>query len=731
MSGGGAANWRSLGAVLLALGVVTGAAYAQQAGTEAADAARLQEIRRAFWALAKDMSEPEAPPEATIQAAAEDARARLVPALCREFLLDFPDSAHGVRVRWLLGRAWALARGDATRAADALEGAIGAYLNQQGPGETSLVAELTSRDIVTPRAEGDWRSTTQDIDGDGRSEVVMTYTFAGHRAQLGGFCSLFHREQDRWAVDRLFGPSPALASSMADAPMAPQAHQVRDLNDDGRQEVLLQCRSVDQQGGLLLVFGFQAGRARRLLSANCPEGKYEFGRRVSGWRQVIIVRRFGTPEDAPESFRRAERHYFAFDGRRYAFVRTRRDAATYLYEQFWAGREAYDAGSFERAAGLLDRAAADDALKTRPRAGRPGAPSRPDRYASPEDERRSYRATGLYLAGLAWAHVGEVQKARRAMADVVAQYTYVNGVSQHSADLLPGYWAERFNARYKQAADLYDAVAAVAPAYALWLYLADHPPEDPATAILNSGVRTEQALVTDITGDGQGDIIVALPAAKGAGTGIVAFVSTEKGWDGYAIAGTDAVRAEQDRGMPRGAISICDALAGTASSDEAGAKWVVGQVADFDGDGVNDIEIQGKRTMRVTWAERGFTLVGADEAPAVEPEAAPSGDDTAQRDLVSLDQIEDAIYDRKKFEPALMWLDTLDGRLRKWPDSAHARAFLAEVGFHRALCHAHLGRWERAAGSYTAVVERYPDLAWSGPAEARARALSPDLEQVQ
>jgi len=720
--------WRS-GLLPLGLAVATAAASAQEIGEPAADELRLQEIRRGFWALTDTMSSP----EGAEPGAAADARIRIVPPLCREFLLDFPDSSQGVRVRWLLGRAWALARGDAARATDALEGAVIAYLNGHGPGQigTSLAPQLGKLGVITPRGEGEWWAATEDIEGDGAAEIVLSYRFAGPRAQLGGFCSLLGREDEHWRAQRILGPPPALASAMADVPMGPGGYRLEDLNRDGRHEILLLCRAAGEQQGLLLVFGLRQGQMRRLLWANCPDGEYQLGSHVDGWPQIIIRRRFDIPETPGEGSRRRERDYFAFDGRRYAFARTHRDAATYLYEQFWDGRDAYDAGNFERSARLLDRAAIDDALKARPREAGPGQQSRPAQYPSEADERRSYRATARYLAGLAYAHVGEMEKARRAMTDVVSRYTYVQGVSAYDADFLPGLWAKRFNSRYERPTDLYAALAQIAPAYALYLYLTDHPPEEPSAAILNSGVRTEQALVTDVTGDYRGDIIVALPAATGSGRAIVVFVRTGEGWRGYAVAGEPEVRAEQERGMPRRAITLCGlSAAADSAAHDAAQEWVVSQVADFDADGVKDIEVEASRTMRLRWDGRGFALAES-EAPPDKSAATPSGDDTHQRDLASLDQIADAIYDRRKFEPALTWLDTLEGRLGDWEDSARARALLAEVAYHRALCHAHLGQWEQAARSYTAVAEHYRDLAWAAPAKARAKALPSHSQQMR
>ena len=709
-------------AALLGLGIAASAASAQEAQPAALDEARVQELRRAFWALTDAVSGP----EQTEPDAATQARIRLVPPLCREFLLDFPHSTHRVRVRWLLGRAWALARADAARATDALEGAVIELLGDGGVTEASLAARLAGLGVVTPRAEGNWEAATVDVDADGASDLVMTYRFAGVRAPLGGFCSLFRRRSGQWAAERLFGPGPALAAPMPDAPAAPRSYELRDLNGDGAQEILLHCRTVDRHHGLLLAFGVRQGRTQRLLWADCPDGEYYVSSRVQGWPQIIILRRFGSPEDDAEDFRRRERHHFGFDGRRYALVRTTRDAATYLYEQFWDGRAAYDGGQFERAAQLLERAASDDALRTRPREGKPGEPARPARYVTAEDERQSYRATARYFAGLAWAHVGEAAKSRQAMADVVAQYTYAKGVSARGSDFLPGLWAKRFTEHYRGATDLYTALAQTVPVYALWLYLADHPPEDAADAVLNSGVRTRQALVTDVTGDGDGDIIVALPPATGSGSAVIVFVRMEQGWRGYAIAGDAQVEAEQERGSPRGSITICGLSTPTDSRSAGAAEdWVVGQVADFDGDGVKDIEIKASRTLRVKWSGSQFGLVGR-AAPRPEKSQPPPVDDEArQRAVASLDQIQDAIYDGGKFQPALMWLDTLEGRLRSWEEPSRARAFLAEVTFHRALCYAHLGQWERAARSYEAVSTRYPDLAWSAPAEARIKFLPP------
>ncbi|MFQ5810801.1 MAG: hypothetical protein ACE5JM_14390, partial [Armatimonadota bacterium] len=144
-------------------------AFPQELDSQAADELRLSEIRRAFWALTDAISVVS---EGAAPDAATESRIRIVPALCREFLLDFPDSSHAVRVRWLLGRAWALARADAGRAADALEGAVIAHLHDHDPGNTSLAAQLARLGVVTPRTEGDWRATTQDVDGDGAADVV-------------------------------------------------------------------------------------------------------------------------------------------------------------------------------------------------------------------------------------------------------------------------------------------------------------------------------------------------------------------------------------------------------------------------------------------------------------------------------------------------------------------------------------------------------------------------------
>ncbi len=461
---------------------------------------------------------------------------------------------------------------------------------------------------------------------------------------------------------------------------------------------------------------------QRLLWANCPDGEYQLTSPSEGWPQIAILRRIGTPEDALESAVRRERHYFGFDGSRYAFLHTRRDAAEYLYEQFWDGRQIYDTGDFERAAQVLGAAATDDSLRTRPR-----------NTGSETDERDSYRATARYLAGLASAHANDPEEARRAMADVVGKYTYAKGVSAHGTDFLPGYWAKRFRTHYRTSADLYSALAQVAPAYALWLYLADHAADKPAVAILNSGVRTKQALVTDVTGDGRADIIVVLPAAEGPGRIVVVFVRAEKGWRGHAVVGDSEVRAEEDRGMLKGAIAVSGLSESTGStSDATTGEWVVGQVADFNGDGIKDIELVGTETIQITWSQRGFVLVGEDEQPAEEPvEPATPDDDRHASDLASLEQIEDAIYDRGKYESALTWLDTLEGRLQKWEDPGRARAFFAEVAYHRALCYARLGDWRQAARSYRRVTDRYSSLAWSAPAEARADALPSRSEQVR
>ena len=704
--------------VLLGLAVATSAAGAQEPATETTAELRLQEIRRAFWALARAILEAEsAGPNA-----ATDARIHVVPSLCREFLLDFPDSPEAVRVRWLLGRAWALALGDSARAVEAFEDALIAYLSKHGPGDTPLAVQFAPLGIVTPRSEGDWQATTGDVDGDGSPEVVLAYRFAGIRAQLGGFCSVLRLSGGEWTAQRLFGPGASLASSMADLPMAPRAHQLRDLDGNGGQEILLHCRAVGEQQGLLLAFGIREGKMQRLLWANCPDGEYQVTSPNDGWAQIIILRRIATPEDALASAVRRERHYFGFDGSRYAFLDTRRDPAEYLYEQFWDGRQIYDTGNFGRAAQVLNAAATDDSLKTRPGA-----------TGSETDERDSYRATARYLAGLAYAHVEEPQAARRAMADVIGQYTYTKGVSAYGADFLPGYWAKRFSDRYRTSADLYAALAQVAPAYALWLYLTDHAADEPAAAILNAGVRTKQALVTDVTGDGRADIVVVVPAAEGPKRIVVVFVRTEKGWRGHAVVGDSEVRAEEDRGMPKGAIFVSGLSESTASrSDAASGEWVVGQVADFDGDGVKDIELVGTEMIRITWSQRGFVLVGEDEPPDEErAEPATSDDDRHESDLASLEQIEDAIYDRRKFESALTWLDSLEGRLLKWEDPERARAFLAEVAYHRALCYARLGDWRQAARSYRWVTERYASLAWAAPAKARTDALPSQSEQVR
>ncbi|MGD8239182.1 MAG: VCBS repeat-containing protein [Armatimonadota bacterium] len=718
----GVARGAPLGLALLGLSLVTSAAFPQERDSQAADELRLNEIRRAFWALTDAIASVD---EGAAPDAAIESRIRIVPALCREFLLDFPDSGHAVRVRWLLGRAWALARADALRATDALEGAVLAHLSNRDAGTASLAGELARLGVVTPRAEGDWSATTRDIDGDGAADVVLAYSFGGLRAPLGGFCSLLRREGDRWTVQRLFGPARSLASAMPDVPMAPRSHEVRDLDGDGRREVLLHCQGIDRPHGLLLAFGIRGGQMQRLLWADCPDGDYQVVPGTGAWPEIAILRRFGTPEDTPDTFRRRERHYFAFDGRRYAFQRTRREPATYLYEQFWEGRLAYDASEFQRAAQALDRAASDtSSLKLRPAEGANRVPARPARYASAGEERHSYRATARYFAGLAWAHVGEVEKARRAMDNVVNQHTYVKGVSASGEEFLPGFWAKRFNARYKRSTDLYAALAQVAPTYALWLYLTDHPPEDPVAAILNAAVRTDQALVTDVTGDGRGDVIVALPAVADSGRSIVVLVRTEEAWRTYAVAGDPEARAEERRGAPRGVVTLCGLGPSSASpAQEAADQPLVGQVADFDGDGAKDIEIKGAHTMRIRWTGRTFALVESDEESAAEPEPAASPDEARRRDLASLDQIQDAIYDGEKFEPALTWLDTLEGRLRAWEDRAAARALLAEVAYHRALCHAHLGRWHEAARTYTLLAERYLDLAWTRPGEARARAL--------
>jgi hypothetical protein len=75
-------------------------------------------------------------------------------------------------------------------------------------------------------------------------------------------------------------------------------------------------------------------------------------------------------------------------------------------------------------------------------------------------------------------------------------------------------------------------------------------------------------------------------------------VREEDGWRGHSIAGDAEIRAEQDCGMPRGAITVSALSApGASASEGADEQWIVGQVADFDRDGNDELFARDTRTL--------------------------------------------------------------------------------------------------------------------------------------